>query len=301
MAKYDPTTNGRTSQQKPGNEALREEWEIAARMNAEHSGPGEWVPRRTVYVDDAISPRRDGNLDHDRVAEYATNFAKLPPILVQKDTFTLIDGKHRLHAAFEAAASTVHILIEEMDIPDSELWIEAYRANKSHGRALTTAERVAFTRKLLKAFPKWSDAKICDEAGVSRMTVIKYRPAPRDPNAPIEREGKDGKVYERAPQQVVQIRQPEAIPESTDGEAGLSLGPDSPEQEVDARVTASTRAPSVERADPGAETDTVIGSDEWRRERGILSGAELERIRNGGTAVATYAGHCATCTCEVSE
>lgn len=209
MGKYDRHINGRGSRVSPGLEALKWEWDAADKLNAEHPGQGEWVPRRTIFVDDSISPRSEANVDDVLVSHYANIFSLLPPIRVQKDTFRLIDGKHRLRASFESAASTEHIRIVEVEVPDDELWLAAFDANAEHGRALKTDERVAFAKKLMKAFPGWSDAKVAERAGVSRNTVMKYRPSAKDPNAPVTREGRDGKVY-----QVAQNEHPEGRSES---------------------------------------------------------------------------------------
>jgi hypothetical protein len=44
-------------------------------------------------------------IDLDKAREYAAHFEDLPPITVQKDSFVVIDGRHRLEAAQIAAGA----------------------------------------------------------------------------------------------------------------------------------------------------------------------------------------------------
>ena len=155
-------------------EALQDGWRTAAVLNDQAPGDGEWVPIRAIQVREAILPRMQ--LDTDAVERYALAFDQLPPITVQKDTFVLIDGRHRLAAAPQAVRD--HIRIREMDIPDEDLADWAVQANVTHGVPLTQAERMHAAKGLLKRHhPQsggdraWSVAKIAQWAGVSRSTV----------------------------------------------------------------------------------------------------------------------------------
>lgn len=170
---------GRASQQHPGTEALEAAWSVAAVLNdqqAKYTGEqakarGEFVPWEAIVVRDDLTPRRMTN--PGQVQQYAEVFDELPPILVQRDTFVLIDGWHRLHSAPEAGRD--HVRIVEMDCPDDELFAAALVANKGHGLPLAQSERVAGAKRLLAEHPDWSDSRIADLAGVSSRSVWQYR------------------------------------------------------------------------------------------------------------------------------
>lgn len=176
--KYQTTMHGRTSKDAPATEALREEWRIAAELN-EQGGEGEWVPRESVYIREDILPREGEFVDHERVREYATIFRQLPPIVVQKGTFVLIDGRHRHGASFESAASTVCIRITEIDVPDEELREAAFNANRSHGLPYRPKDRIAHLKYLLAKHgddqEHWRDRDYANECGLSVNAVMDHR------------------------------------------------------------------------------------------------------------------------------
>lgn len=171
--RYDNRTHGRTSAENPIDQALAEAWEIAKTMNADCK-QGEWVPKRSIYIDTDILPRHHAQLDHNKVREYAEVFRQLPPIKVQKDTFVLIAGHHRLHASFEPTATTDLIRIEEMDVAYDQLWIEAFNDNRAHGIPYTKADRIDHLQRLIDAFPQKTIEWYAIEAGVSTNTARKY-------------------------------------------------------------------------------------------------------------------------------
>jgi hypothetical protein len=122
-------------------------------------------------IDDSILPRDEQ--DSDAIERYALDFDKLPPIVVQKDTFKLIGGKSRLLAAPKATRD--HVRIAELDVPDEELWELAYQDNREHGVPYKLSERTNAGRRYLKAHPNLSDGVIADWAGVGRDTVQRWR------------------------------------------------------------------------------------------------------------------------------
>jgi len=64
---------------------------------------------------------------------------KLPPLIVQKDTYVLIAGYHRYEALKRLGRDEVEV--EIVDIPDSELIYEAYRSNDPHGLPVSKLKR----------------------------------------------------------------------------------------------------------------------------------------------------------------
>lgn len=166
-------TTGRASRDNP---ALADEWAMAAQMNESFPGPGEWVPWKAIKVDHAINPREKARLDYERVREYADVFYNLPPVQVQRDTFTLVDGNHRYRATAETAVSSVAIRIQEVDVPDDELREAAFAANAEHGIQLTARERTAHLRYLLgKHGDGWDDNGYARACGLSVLTVRDHR------------------------------------------------------------------------------------------------------------------------------
>lgn len=172
--KYDGTKWGRESKLR-GSPSLREEWAMARALNESHPGSGEWVPKRAVWVRDDVNPRENAHVDAAKVGEYAEVFFDLPPILVQKDTFALIDGNHRLRAAFDPLAGVMCIRVQEVECSEEELRERAFDANAAHGVHLSTSERVAFARYLVDRYPAETDGWIAKRAGIHRNTVMGIR------------------------------------------------------------------------------------------------------------------------------
>lgn len=164
-----------------GMEAL---WSTADELNRDIGGGGEWVPVRAIRVDESLTPRDD--IDEGAVARYRDVLDALPPILVQRDTFTLIDGRHRLEAAVGIAD---HVRIIEVDCPDTELFEHAVRANRNHGQPLTAKERERAGKRLIRERPSLGNDEIGLIVGVSYSTVRRWResldeaPAPPAPKA----------------------------------------------------------------------------------------------------------------------
>lgn len=172
----DTARHGRTSQDE-GDEAIKQSWQQAAELNATYEGtPGEFVPKDAIFVDDSINPREGANVDMAIAREYGAILLSLPPIKVQKDTFRLIDGKHRITAAYLPEYGYDCIRIEEVDVPDEELIHAAFKANAAHGRPLLASDRILYIKRLIEQHGKSiSITKYQEMTGLSRPTVIKYR------------------------------------------------------------------------------------------------------------------------------
>ncbi len=92
-----------------------------------------------INLDKKIYPRE--KIDEQLVEIYRLNLeagTDLPPLVVQKNTNTLIDGAHRYHALKSLKKEKVEV--EIVDIPDSELRAEAIRRNIKHGKRFTVLE-----------------------------------------------------------------------------------------------------------------------------------------------------------------
>lgn len=164
--KFDPRVHGRGSAD-GGVQAVVEAWASARTLP---EGDGEWVPVQSIWIKDGIGPR---GVNHDTVRQYAACFEALPPIEVQRDTFALIDGRHRLMATGDAIRD--HIRIREVDISDDDLAERAFLANLNHGLPYALAERVQGLKLLLGRHPDWSNGALARLLALSHETVAKYR------------------------------------------------------------------------------------------------------------------------------
>lgn len=162
--KWDAARHGRNSTNWP------EQWRQARELNATWPGEGEWVPWMAIWIKDGIQPR---GVDSEAVDRYADTFHALPPIRVQRDTFALIDGRHRLEAAPRAISDYIRIV--EEDVTDDELEERAFLANIGHGLAYTLAERVQGLNLLMRLHPELDAAKLARMTGVSYDTAKRYR------------------------------------------------------------------------------------------------------------------------------
>ena len=207
---FEQGRHGRASQT-GGNHAIAEAWGRAAQMPAGPPPPGEWVPWMSVWIKDGVSPRAT---NQEAVERYAAVFAELPPITVQRDTFALIDGRHRLEAAQKAASDFIRIV--EADVDDAELAVRAFIANLEHGVAYVLSERVTGLKLLLQAEPyrSMSTNQLAKLVGLNYDTVAKHKRGyvqtevsenhyrQNEPtnfgeakNVPLSRVGADGKSY----------------------------------------------------------------------------------------------------------
>lgn len=134
----------------------------------------------------AESPRLRGCSD-DFVRSLASSGAQLPPIVVHRPTMKVVDGTHRLKAAALRGCRSVEV--EYVDGPAEDLFGLSVSLNLS---TLSTADREAAARRLLRSHPQWSDRAIAASTGLAAKSVGVLRRAVGG-QAPI-RVGRDGKV-----------------------------------------------------------------------------------------------------------
>ena len=226
MAKTYKT--GAASKDAPPNDALRIAWQTALDADRDKAVQGgRWVPKLAILVDDAISPRTSG-VRAEVVEAYAGILDDLPPLTVERDTFRLIDGWHRLAAAFTAEAATDIVRVVEVDVVDPRE--AAFEANLRHGVPLTLDERVAHMRYLLRAMPDASDGEIARRAGISRVTV--WRTRQRDEQAADARA-----AAKREPK-----AEPKAKPAAKSGAKSEPVVVPDPEDEAIASLTSPNAA-----------------------------------------------------------
>lgn len=230
MTRFDPKRHGPGSREK-GSPALLDAWRRADERS-EFIGEDDgrcYIPAEAVWEMPGVAPR---DADQETVDRYAAVFSDLPPILVRRSDFCLIDGKHRLYAA-EVAASDI-ILARFLDCDDDALPAQAFAANLQHGRPYSLGERVKGMRALTEQEPwrSMSTTSLANLLGVHRQTVAKHRG-----EAEFVRTGSDGvkraahiaKDYVRgAPSENVQVKTHSTFDPGADRE-----WPDEPEEDYE--------------------------------------------------------------------
>ncbi|WP_158574012.1 ParB/RepB/Spo0J family partition protein [Streptomyces triticagri] len=153
------------------------------------------VPTDTLL--DADSPRLSG-VDEDHVRALAETDEALPPIIVHRSTMRVIDGMHRLHALRLNKAPAVEVIY--FDGTERDAFLLAVESNIKHGLPLTLSDRRESARRILSAFPEWSDRAIAAKSGLSGKTVgALRRSAGGELAQPAVRVGRDGRIRPLSP------------------------------------------------------------------------------------------------------
>ncbi len=139
-----------------------------------------------------LSPRL-GTRDSDHVRALAECFDQLPPILVYAPSNEVIDGVHRVMAARQLGLDS--IAGRAMHGLKEDAYVEAVRANVTHGKPLTVGERRAAARRMLGLRPEWSDRRVASLCGLASQTVARERPrSTAAGEQPAARVGRDGRI-----------------------------------------------------------------------------------------------------------
>ncbi|MER7000249.1 transcriptional regulator [Streptomyces sp. NPDC000410] len=139
------------------------------------------------------SPRLAGQ-DVDHVALLAELDGPLPPILVDRRSMRVIDGMHRLMAAFVKGQETIDV--ELFDGTAEEAFLRAVEANVTHGLPLSQEDRRAAATRIIASHPQMSDRAIARASGLGAKAVAALRRSSTDAASgqPEARVGRDGKV-----------------------------------------------------------------------------------------------------------
>jgi ParB-like chromosome segregation protein Spo0J len=112
---------------------------------------------------------RQGGVNRAHVQFLAQLEGRWPPILIARDSFQIIDGIHRLHAA--RLLGFVEIECTFFDGQPEAAYVEALRRNAQHGLVLTLKDRKHAAAQLLRFGFRWSDRRIAGLVGISPTTV----------------------------------------------------------------------------------------------------------------------------------
>ena len=129
-------------------------------------------------------------VDPDHVAALAEVLDRLPPVVVDGRTMTVIDGVHRLEAYKTLGRSRIPALMFRGN--DMEALVIAIQANIQHGKPLNRGERQEAARALLHRCPERSDRWVGEVCGVSHTTVAVLRRSVAAAEAQV-RTGRDGR------------------------------------------------------------------------------------------------------------
>ena len=131
-----------------------------------------------VRTDGGTQSRK--SIDPKWVKDYAENMqegAKFPPPVAfyDGDKYWLADGFHRMAAMKSNGLTEGEFEVIEGTVRQAKLY--SIRANNFHGRNMTFEEKKNNIIFMLKdeEYGKWSDEKIAQEGGVSRITVFRIR------------------------------------------------------------------------------------------------------------------------------
>jgi ParB-like chromosome segregation protein Spo0J len=206
---------------------------------------------------------------HVQMLAEVASFNELPPILVQRGNWRIIDGMHRSEAAKLRGEKTIRARV--IDCTDDDAFILAVKMNTQHGLPLSRSDRTVGAKRILMGHPDWSDRAIGVATGLSAKTIagIRRNAAGEVPQLG-KRLGRDGK---RRPVAAAEGRKraadyiavrPDASLREVARETDVSLGT---VQDVRARIrrgldplTAGQSRPTLRAADSMAVDGACAGS-----------------------------------------
>jgi ParB-like chromosome segregation protein Spo0J len=129
-------------------------------------------------------------VDDDHVALLMEVLERLPPIIVNEATMTVIDGVHRAEAFRRVGRTEIRAVLYSGDETGAQ--VIAVQANVRHGKPLSRVERQAAAVGLLRRCPDRSDRWIGEVCGLSHSTVARLRVAAQAADRSA-RTGRDGR------------------------------------------------------------------------------------------------------------
>ncbi|RKT11395.1 ParB-like chromosome segregation protein Spo0J [Streptomyces sp. 1114.5] len=185
-----------------------------------------WIPIADLVLSD--SPRTAGeDSEHARTLAELGSGAELPPIIVQRGTNRVVDGRHRVRAAQLRGEREIRACFFDGDDPGA--FVLAVRLNVRHGLPLSLADRKAAVRRILAEHDTWSNRAIAAIAGLSPKTVAAVRAEAGQP-AGQARVGRDGRVRPvdaaagRERVREILAREPNSSLRAVSAVAGVSVG-----------------------------------------------------------------------------
>jgi hypothetical protein len=104
----------------------------------------------------------------------------------------VLDGMHRVRAAILRGDAAIGVVFFDGDADAG--FVEAVRANITHGLPLTLADRKAAAQRILRLFPDWSDRVVAAVTGLSAVTLGRVRGRVTEGSGQLHtRVGRDGR------------------------------------------------------------------------------------------------------------
>ncbi|MFD5827825.1 ParB N-terminal domain-containing protein [Lentzea sp. NPDC060358] len=159
-----------------------------APFEREHVSQSALVPVAALRPAFAI---RSSGEDEDHVRVLSAVEARLPPIVVHRETMRVLDGMHRLRAAQLRGAT--HVEVCYFTGCESDAFVVAVSGNVAHGLPLSLDDRRVAARRIIESHPAWSDRYIADVSGLAAKTVASLRSEASADGSPL-RVGRDGRA-----------------------------------------------------------------------------------------------------------
>ncbi|MEU8806271.1 ParB/RepB/Spo0J family partition protein [Streptomyces violaceoruber] len=132
-------------------------------------------------------------MDQNHATQLSEYEGALPPILVNRRDLRVVDGMHRLLAAYIKGQKT--IAVEFFDGPPEEAFLRAVAANVTHGLPLSLHDRRTAAAKIIASHPQMSDRAIARASGLGSKAVAAIRRRSTVAGAQLDtRVGRDGRV-----------------------------------------------------------------------------------------------------------
>jgi ParB-like chromosome segregation protein Spo0J len=131
---------------------------------------------------------------HVKLLADAASSSKLPPILVQKSNYRVVDGMHRIEAARLRGEKSIRVRF--ITCTDEDAFILAVKSNTLHGLPLSRSDRIFGAKRILILHPEWSDRAVGAATGLGAKTIAGLRCRSADGTQPFsKRMGLDGKRH----------------------------------------------------------------------------------------------------------
>lgn len=134
------------------------------------------------------------NPTHVKLLADAASSGELPPILVQKDSYRIVDGMHRIEAARLRGERSIRARF--IDCSDQDAFVLAVKSNTLHGLPLSRSDRIFGAKRILIWHPDWSDRAVGAATGLGAKTIAGLRSRSADEIRQFsKRLGRDGKRH----------------------------------------------------------------------------------------------------------
>lgn len=122
------------------------------------------------FVRNSDTHPRAGKLDNDAIERYVARYdagEQAEPILVQRNTMTVIDGWHRIEAA--ARVGLTELEFKEVNIPHEDIKRTAFQLNRDHGVPITKEQRNAL---IVEDAARFTQEELAEFYGLTQPAIV---------------------------------------------------------------------------------------------------------------------------------